>query len=338
MGVQGQCVNGYLDWQPSASISILKERAKLLSDIRTFFEKRGVLEVETPLLCSTASLDPHINPISVLYKKLEFSTTLPKEENYYLQTSPEFAMKRLLAAGSGPIYQLCKAFRNDEVGRFHNPEFTILEWYQPGFTHHDLMQEVDELLQVVLGTLPAEKISYEAIFQKVLHFNPHTVSLDHLKQVAILKNVILSEDITKTLTVDDWLDILMTHCIEPQLGLERPMMLYDYPITKAALAKIRTGNPSVAERFEVYVQGIELANGFHELLNSEEQKDRFLKNLETRKALGYPVIPIDQYLIAALESGMPSSSGVALGVDRLLMLKFQSSHINEVVSFTIDRV
>ncbi len=314
-------------WQPNATLESLKERAKFLAIIRDFFDSKGVLEVETPLLCSSAATDPYLKPISVFYS----------QSKYYLQTSPEFAMKRLLAAGSGPIYQICKAFREDEVGRLHNPEFTMLEWYRVGFDHHALMDEVEQLLLRVLEMPKAERLTYEEIFIKSININPHTASLDQVKQCARSHNIHLNSELMLQLTVDDWLDILMSHCIEPLLGFEAPVMVYDFPASKAALAKIRLENPPVAERFEVYVQGIELANGYHELTDPKLQQIRFEKDCEMRKKLGYAAIPIDDYLVAALEAGMPESSGVALGIDRLCMLKFKRKHIQEVIAFTTDR-
>jgi len=320
------------DWQPTGSLKNLQFRAQFLSDIRDFFYKRGVLEVETPLMCNAAATDPYINPIPVFY-----SHPTSENQNYYLQTSPEFAMKRLLAAGSGPIYQICKAFRCDEIGRLHNPEFSMLEWYRPGFDHHALMDEVEALLCRILGTSKAERLSYQAIYQKFVGLDPHTVSVEQLKQCASSKGIILSASAMNMLTVDDWLDILMTHCIEPHLGFENPVMIYDFPASKAALAKVRVVDPAVAERFEVYVRGIELANGYHELTDPDIQCERIQADCEYRKTNGSMEIPMDFRLIAALKAGLPDSAGVALGLDRLLMLKLGSHEIQEVVSFTTDR-
>lgn len=317
-----------------AAFANLKARAKLLEDIRAFFKARDVLEVETPLMCRAAATDPFLRAMTVFYSDFEHS--LP--ENFYLQTSPEFAMKRLLADGVGSIYQICKAFRNGEVGRFHNPEFTMLEWYRLDFDHHDLMDEVDIFLSLTLEAPKAERLTYEAIFVQRLGLNPHQASIQQLKECAHARGVSTNEKETASLTADDWLDILMTHCIEPELGFERPAMIYDFPASKAALSKVRIGNPNVAERFEVYVQGIELANGYHELRDPNIQYQRFLEDCEVRKKLGFSAMPIDAHLIEALKKGLPASAGVALGIDRLLMLKLKSPHIREVVAFTIDQV
>lgn len=320
------------DWQPTASFEYLKARAACLAKIRDFFNQRGVLEVETPLLCHTATTDPHLVPIST---KVDLNHL--QSNTYYLQTSPEFSMKRLLAHGSGSIYQICKAFRAGEVGRIHNPEFTMLEWYRLGFDHYALMDEIDALLNVILGTKPAERFSYKAVFEKFLDFNPHSVSLSTLKTCAQSRGIVLQNDIMKTLTVDDWLDIFMTHCIEPHLGFDCPVFIDDFPVSKAALAKIRDGNPPVAERFELYVRGTELANGYHELTHAKKQLMRMQSDNAYRKALGKPAIPIDYYLIHALEAGLPDCAGVALGFDRLFMLQQGCDNIQSVIAFDIDR-
>lgn len=310
-------------WQPSARLEYLQLRANILAQIRQFFAERNVLEVETPLLCSTTATDPHIASVTV-------------NKNYFLQTSPEFCMKRLLAAGSGPIYQICKAFRDDEKGRLHNPEFTMLEWYRPGFDHHQLMNEMDELLQAVLKTSSAERYTYREIFEKYLQLNPHTSSASELKQCAEKNGIrasVLEEE-----NPDSWLHVLLTHLIEPQLAKTVPVFIYDFPITQAALAKIRADDPPVAERFEVYYRGIELANGYHELADADEQRQRFLKDFQKRKQLGYNIVPLDEKLLAALANGFPDCAGVALGLDRLIMLAANANSIAEVVSFVSGSV
>lgn len=322
------------DWRPSASLVSLNARARMLADICIFFQERNILEVETPLMCRSAATDPYLKPIPI--------APLPSEalanQHFYLQTSPEFAMKRLLAAGSGPIYQICKAFRDDEVGRLHNPEFTILEWYRPGFDHHALMDEVETFLCTILESPAAERLTYEAVFKQALGFNPHGASLQQLRDCAISQGISITASVADTLTIDDWLDLLMTHSIEPHLGFHRPAIVFDYPASKAALAKIRPGTPAVAERFEVYIQGIELANGYHELTDPDIQMARFKEDCHSREILGYPAIPIDLFLVEALKVGMPVSAGVALGVDRLLMLRRETHEIQDVIAFTIDRV
>lgn len=256
-------------------------------------------------------------------------------QKWYLQTSPEYAMKRLLAAGSGSIYQICKAFRDDETGKLHNPEFTMLEWYRLGFDHHQLMQEMDDFFQAVIQTKPAEKISYQKLFEKYFQINPHQATLETLQNIAHEKQLIITSN---NLTKDDWLQLLMTHFIEPELGRECPLFIYDFPASQAALAKIRQDHFPVAERFEVYIHGIELANGYHELSDANEQRQRFANDLIKRKKLNYATPPVDEYLLAAIEHGLPDCAGVALGIDRLIMIAAQKTAIAEVVSFTIDRV
>lgn len=314
------------DWQPTATVETLRARARFLRAIRDFFESRDVMEVETPLLCATGALDPYLDVISA--------------QGGYLQTSPEYGMKRLLAAGCGSIYQLCKAFRGEESGRLHNPEFTMLEWYRVGFTHHQLMDEMDALLGNLLGASKADRLSYSDLFQKALGFNPHTVSIVHLQEVAMQVNITLSAASLEGLRRDDWLDLLMTHHLEPTLGLVRPLMLYDYPHTQAALAKLRQDHPEVppvGERFEVYIQGIELANGYHELTDSTVQRVRFQEDRNRRAELGVMPMQIDNRLMQALEHGLPACAGVALGVDRLFMLKMGFTSIHDVLAFPGSR-
>ena len=318
-------------WQPSASLENLHFRARTLKQIRDFFATRNVMEVDTPLMCHTSVTDPHIQSIPALFQ----AHPQESEQRYYLQTSPEYAMKRLLAAGSGAIYQLTKAFRQGEIGRFHNPEFTMLEWYRPGFDHHRLMDEVDELLQVILNTPAAERMSYAELFQTFLHLDPHHASLNELMACAKEKDISVAGNITDR---DTWLSLLITHYIEPQIGKDRPCFIYDFPVSQAALARIQPGTTPVASRFEVYLHGIELANGFHELQDVNEQRKRFENNLVAREQLQLPTLPIDEYFLSALAHGLPDCAGVALGIDRLIMLATASRSIAEVVSFDFARV
>jgi elongation factor P--(R)-beta-lysine ligase len=303
------------NWQPTTSINNLKKRAEILARIRQFFAERNVLEVETPALSHATVTDPYLHSFKTKFQN----------ETLYLQTSPEYAMKRLLVAGSGPIFQICKSFRDDESGRYHNPEFTMLEWYRPDFDHHDLMREMDELLQLILQTKPAEKFSYAEIFANHVGVNPHTATIDELKT---LVNINENER-------DILLQLIMSEIIEPKIGQEKPTFIFDYPITQAALAKIRNDNPPVAERFEVYFKGIELANGFHELQDAAEQKKRFEKDLAKRKKLGYETVNVDIRFLQALEQGLPECAGVALGIDRLVMLALGENHIEKTIAFPV---
>lgn len=298
------------------TIEFQQNRAATINQIREFFAQKNVLEVETPLLCPATVTDPYIESIS--------ATIL--DDTFYLQTSPEYAMKKLLADGSGSIFQICKAFRNEESGKIHNPEFTMLEWYRVGFDHHQLMDEMDELLQLILQCQPAQRITYQQLFLTHFDIDPHTTDIETLKNLAIDHNINLTDP--ESIDRDTWLNLLITHVIEPTMGIEQPLFLYDYPASQAALAKMRDGNPPVAERFEVYVNGVELANGFHELTDAKEQAARFEKDLAQRQQLGLSSPKPDKTFLAALEKGLPECAGVALGIDRLIMLALSVDNIH----------
>ncbi len=287
-------------------------------------------------MCSSAATDIALHPIAVLYP----SSATVHRNPYYLQTSPEYAMKRLLAAGYGSIYQIAKAFRGEESGRLHNPEFTLLEWYRVGFDLQALMDEVDDLLTLILGTPKARRLSYETLFREVLGLDPHHTTVQALAACAAAHGIQLSALAAQDLDVDAWLDILMTHCIEPTLGFDRPVFIDDYPASKAALATLRQREEGVwvAERVEVYVRGIELANGYHELRDAQLQRQRFEADCVQRAKTGLPAIPIDQHVLAALEAGLPACAGIALGIDRLLLLKEGLQDLSETFSFGIARV
>jgi lysyl-tRNA synthetase class 2 len=314
------------DWQPTATFESLRVRAGTLASIRRFFADRGVLEVETPALSAAAVTDLHLHSVAC---RLD----LDDRRTRFLQTSPEYAMKRLLAAGSGPIYQICKVFRDGERGRRHNPEFTMLEWYRPGFDHHRLMDEVEELLQAVLGVAAGERISYADAFRRHAGVDPHAASDGELRSRVVALGVAGVAELDR----DDLLNLLLSHVVEPHLGSGRPSFLFDYPASQAALARVRPGNPPVAERFEVFLDGLELANGFHELADPGEQRRRFEADLVERRRHGLPEVPVDERLLAALASGLPDCAGVALGVDRLVMLKIGSRDIADVIAFPIER-
>lgn len=320
-------------WQPTATLETLQARAAILAKIRQFFAERNILEVETPLLSQATVTDAQLHSFTTFYQPVMNA----KPQLYYLQTSPEFAMKRLLAAGMGAIYQITKSFRNAERGRQHNPEFSMLEWYRPGMDHFALMQEVDAFLQTILTTKPAKKVTYQALFQDFFQINPHLATGTELSQIAERHHIQLVEA-TPTQDRDLWLQLLMTHIIEPSLGIEQPTMVYDYPSSQAALSKLRQQhNYHVAERFEVYVNGIELANGFHELQDANEQHQRFLTDLSQRKQQNLSSVNIDKYFLQSLEAGLPSCAGVALGIDRLIMLALNANSIEEVLAFPIER-
>jgi lysyl-tRNA synthetase class 2 len=321
--------SGIDDWRPTASPEILRLRAEILAKIRSFFAEREVLEVETPVLASTPATDLHLRALSCRYR----GPGADEGRELYLQTSPEFAMKRLLAAGSGPIYQICRAVRDGEAGRRHNPEFTILEWYRPGWDHHDLMDEVDELLAAILGCGSGERLSYAATFKRYAGIE----IFDETDADLRLRVEKLGVRDVEALSRDDLLDLVLTHTIEPKLGHCQPTFIHDYPASQAALARVRVGDPSLAERFEVFVEGVELANGYHELTDPAEQGRRFEADIEARKNHGLATVPIDMRLLAALEQGLPDCAGVALGVDRLIMVAAGTRNIADVLAFPIDR-
>jgi lysyl-tRNA synthetase class 2 len=308
------------DWRPAASLEHLRLRARLLGEVRAFFASRDVLEVETPLLAGAAATDPYLH---------SFRAGNGRDVQGWLQTSPEHAMKRLLAAGSGSIFQLCRVFRDGERGRLHLPEFTMLEWYRVGFDHHQLMDEVEALLGVVLGTPGAERWTYRALFQRVLGVDP-LVSTD-----SALRRLAADFHPPADLDRDGILALLLTHRIEPTFEPGQPLFVHDFPATQAALAQLRTDADGVrvAERFELYVGPIELANGFHELRDPAEQRHRFERDLEARRGLGLPAPPIDERLLAALEHGLPACAGVALGFDRLVMIAAGADTVAEIATF-----
>ncbi len=324
------------DWRPGADLAALRLRAEFLARIRAFFAARDVLEVETPMLSAAAITDPHLASFATTY-----SGPGPRcGQTLYLHTSPEFPMKRLLAAGSGCIYQVARVFRNGEAGRLHNPEFTLLEWYRVGFDHHRLMDEVTELATTLLrDRLPLaapERLSYRAAFERHLGLNPHRATVAELAACAEHCGVSIPPGMPVN-DVDPWLDLLLTHRIEMHLGQGRLCFVYDYPALQAALARLRPGDPPVGERFELYLHGVELANGFHELGDAVEQRRRFVAENAARQAHGLPLMPVDDNLLAALEAGLPDCAGVALGFDRLVMLAAGKGALAEALAFPFEQ-
>jgi len=308
----------------------------MLIGIRAFFAERGVLEVETPCLSSAATPDPALLSFATHYTGPLF----PQGQTLYLHTSPEFPMKRLLAAGCGSIYQICKVFRNGEAGRMHNPEFTLLEWYRTGFDADQLMAEVEALMRQLLGdyltSAASEKLSYREAFQQHAQLDPHTATAEDFAQAARAHGIHAPHALDAHHDVGIWRDLLLTHLIEPRLGQGRLTFLYEFPASQASLARVRPGNPPLAERFELYLNGTELANGFHELADASEQRTRFERQLHARIAEHQPAVPLDEHLLAALTSGLPDCSGVALGFDRLVLLAAGARSLREVIAFPID--
>lgn len=320
------------EWRPGAGLHALRARAAMLADLRRYFADAGVLEVETPLACSSSGTDPSLEPIRARYTGPVF----PRGRGLYLQTSPELGMKRLLAAGSGPIYQICKAFRNGEAGRLHNPEFSILEWYRPGFDLEQLMEEVADIARLALGQpkLASERQTYAGLFESVLQLDVFDNSAEQLQELAIARHVLGAEQLQ--LDRDGWLDLLMSHLVQPKLGRERLCFVSDYPASQAALARLNRDGRTAA-RFELFFAGIELANGFHELVDPDEQAQRFEADNCQRRAQGLRPIKVDRLLLGALEHGLPDCSGVAVGLDRLLMLRLGENEIDRVLSFSLQR-
>jgi len=316
--------DGKSDWQATASPELLRLRAQLFTTLREFFAVRDVLEVETPILSHRTVTDVHLQ---------SFSVTGKGDDELFLQTSPEYGMKRLLASGSGSIYQITKAFRSEEQSKQHNPEFTMLEWYRIGFDLDKLMDEVEELIVTVTGCDAIPRFTYQELFEQELDFNPHEISSDKLQSLTRETLTITGDDLSDT----DYLQLLMNHLIEPTLPEQ--CFVYDYPVAQAALSKIEENadNTRVAKRFELYCKGMEIANGYSELTNPQEQKARFAKDNQLRTELGLLAMQPDERLLSALEEGMPECAGVALGVDRLIMLLSNTSNISDVISFPFDR-
>jgi len=321
------------EWRPTAAPAALKLRATLLARIRAYFAQHDVLEVDTPALSQAAVTDPAIHSFSTVFH----GPGLRHNQIGYLHTSPEFPMKRLLAAGSGDIYQICKVFRDGEAGALHNPEFTLLEWYRTGFDHLDLMDDVQQLLTEILQDVkPVTEVThwtYRDLFMSCADIDPFSTSVQAIS--ARLQQQGVAPIGMQNASLDDWLDLVMTHVVEPDLG-DGLVFIRDYPASQAALARLRSDNPVVAARFEVYLDGVELANGFYELTDVAEQQQRFEQEQRCRHRLGLDAVPMDQRLLDALHAGLPDCAGVALGVDRLLMIASGAKALDPVLSFTFD--
>jgi lysyl-tRNA synthetase class 2 len=301
----------------------------MLAAARAFFAARRVLEVETPILSAAAVSDPQLESLATRI------AGLPGE--FYLQTSPEYAMKRLLAAGSGDIYQICKVFRDEQRGRWHNPEFTLIEWYRVGLDDAALMDEVEELLGALLAPLrklrPAERLAYSAALERHAGVDAHRSSDAELEAAALRHGIRCDAELDR----DAKLDLLMGLIVGPKLGHDRPCFICDYPASQAALARLKPGVPAVAARFELYLEGVELANGFHELQDAAELRARFNRDVELRRERGQAARPLDENLLAALEHGMPDCAGVALGFDRVVALALGADSLALSMAFAIDQ-
>jgi len=316
------------DWQPSGSRAALENRAQQLSYVRGFFAQRDILEVETPVLGRCSVTEPNLDSVSA-------GISAQGVKGGWLQTSPEYHMKRLLAAGSGSIYQISKVFRNGERGRRHNPEFSMLEWYRPGFDDAALMAEVAELVCCWLECPEPEVTSYRQAMIDWAGIDPFVISESDLHQRC---RQWLEPAQLEGLGRDGCLDLLMSFAVEPNLGIDAPVFINQYPATQASLARIsRVDGFDVAHRFELYVDGLELCNGYWELTCAGEQRARFEADNRLRKAAGKPEMEVDEAFLAAIEHGLPDCAGVALGLDRLLMLKTGTRDISDVLAFPLER-
>jgi lysyl-tRNA synthetase class 2 len=344
------------NWRPSATLAVLEQLAQALAHVRAFFAERSVLEVDTPVVVNAPVTDVHIHSAEVRFSDAP--------GRFYLHTSPEFAMKRLLASGSGDIYQICHVARGLERGRHHNAEFTLIEWYRLGFSLDQLMDEVEALARKVLGPIAqpmrSERLSYVDAFQASFGIDPLTVPLDDLRALARDAGLVGVNDSTHSATPDakapsapgepsastaasaiaerdELLEFLVGVKMGPALGKNSLTFIHRYPASQAALARLDPTDPRIALRFELYCEGIELANGFHELASAPEQRARFEQDLSERRRRKLPADEMDELLLSALESGLPECAGVAVGFDRLLMLAVGASHIDDVLPFPIER-
>ena len=312
---------------PESKIAILKDRAFLFKEVRSFFSARGVLEVDTPLLSRSAPIDEHIDVMTV-----DLQTTTG-----YLHTSPEYAMKRLLSLRVGDIFQMSHVFRLGEIGARHNPEFTMIEWYRLNSSFPLFIEETVSLIQLFLGPLPFSCLTYREAFRHFAKIDYVEASRSDLLTCLASHGIDLASE--KSWDKDSLLHLLMGSVIEPHLGKEEILVLIDYPASQAALAKKeQKKNELVAKRFEIYYLGIELANGYQELTDAQEQRVRFMESNEKRKLAGKPALPLDEHLLSALAQGMPECYGVAVGFDRLMMLRHKTSTLAEVLPLAWDEI
>jgi len=353
---------------PAANLHTLQLRARILAEVRRFFEERGYWEVETPLLSRDIVVDAHLEPFQTSFRvETDRSTHASRPGDVlFLQTSPEFAMKRLLASGANSIYQITRAFRKGEVGRLHNPEFTMIEWYRAGETHHDQMSFVEELVAEVFagvrreaanlrqsdeprgGGLPAAellppaprrpfpRVTYDDAFAAALGTRVLDLSPGQLAALAEQARVIVPQAHARD-DRDGWLNLLLAERVEPGLGAGGPEFLYNYPVSQGALARACPDDPRVAERFELYVSGVEICNGYHELTDPAELRRRIDEQWALRERAGLPRLPKESRLLEAMEAGLPPCSGVALGFDRLLLAALGASAVRDVIAFPFDR-
>lgn len=320
-------------WQPTASMQSLTHRAELLWRIRSFFHQRAFAEVQTPILSRDTVIDRHIDPVSLPASQL--GLPILGDKPLYLQTSPEFCMKRLLAAGMSAIYELTSVFRAGERGNYHNPEFTMLEWYRVGDELQQSVQLLSELVCEVLEVEQVEQLTYQAAFARCAGCDPLSASPSDLANLAVKLSLGVDQDWSSDR--DDWLNLLFSEVVQPKLGHVSPTIVTHYPASQSALASFCPDDPRTAERYELFVQGVELANGYHELLDAEELERRNQTSLAQRSQDGKLPLPSDSRLLSAMRAGLPSCSGCALGFDRLLMVSLGVETIDEVIAFPIER-
>lgn len=335
------------DFLPTARIDVLQARARIFRIVREFFDSHGYWEVETPIISHDIVVDAHLNPF-VTTPDNNLSTT---ERLMYLQTSPEFAMKRLLAAGADSIYQIGKVFRRGEAGRNHNPEFTMIEWYRVGSTYIEQMHFVEEMVIAVMEAcrheplattpqrqfpVPVHRLTYDEAFVRATGSRVLSATVDDLQKLAEQHGIVPPPGLTDD-DRDGWLNWLLAELVEPMLEREQAVFVYDFPASQSALARVRDDNPPVVERFELYLHGVEICNGYQELTDAEELHRRNTIQAEIRAREGHPPLPNESRLLAAMESGFPNCSGVALGFDRLFMLGMGITSIDEVIAFPFDR-
>jgi lysyl-tRNA synthetase class 2 len=322
------------DWRPTAAFEALRLRARLNAAIRAFFAERGVLEVETPVMSVAGNSEPNIASFQARFSGR--SDGAPRTR--WLRTSPEYPLKRLLAAGIGDCYELGRVFRDGEAGGRHNPEFTLLEWYRGGWDHRQLAEETTLLVRMALALVGRdavlEHVAYRELYRERLGLDPFLASEAELR-IALGDVAITPEGLGR----DDWLDLLMTHRLQPGFDPGTLLAVHDWPASQCALARLRTGDDgiAVAERFELYLGPVELANGYHELRDAGEQRARFERDLSMRAARDAIQPPLDERLLSALAHGLPECAGVALGVDRLLMAMLGTDRIADVLAFDFAR-
>jgi lysyl-tRNA synthetase class 2 len=338
---------------PTASLEMLRLRARLVEEIRRFFHEQGCWEVETPILSHDIVVDAFLEPFSTRWIPDGTShTNGSNTKEMFLQTSPEFGMKRLIAAGADAIFQITRSFRNGEIGQYHNPEFTILEWYHVGRTHLEQMQFTEDLVKAVFSQAaelqpdkplpgvdlsgPFDRLTYDEAFEKYVGTRVLHLEAQELIDLADSRGIVCPPGLDSR-DRDGLLNLLLAELVEPSLGKEQPQFLLDYPASQAALAQIRHDDPPVAERFELYIEGIEICNGYHELTDPAEFQTRMQSQAAIRDREGLRELPSHNRLLEAMQAGLPCCAGVALGVDRLLMTALGAESIDQVTSFPFDR-